>query len=75
MKFGYILTFALAISLTPQAKAQVVIDDQTPCAAAIDALESPDKERCGRCGHTSKASLGVSISAIGKAASLACWSE
>ena len=35
MKFGYILAFALAMSLTPQAKAQVMIDDQTPCAAAI----------------------------------------
>ena len=44
MKFGYILAFALAISLTPQAKAPVVIDDQTPCAAAIDASAPPS---CG----------------------------
>jgi hypothetical protein len=45
VKSGYILAFALAISLTAQAKAQAVIDDQTACAAAIDALESPDKEK------------------------------
>lgn len=45
MKSGYILAFALAISLATQVKAQAVIDEQTPCAAAIDALESPDKEK------------------------------
>jgi hypothetical protein len=33
------------IALTAQAKAQVVLDDQTPCSAAVEAFDSHDKEK------------------------------
>jgi hypothetical protein len=33
------------IALTAQAKAQVVLDDHTPCSAAVEAFDSHDKEK------------------------------
>jgi hypothetical protein len=63
VKSGYILAFALAISLTAQAKAQAaVIDDQTACAAAIDTLESPDKEKMRPVWAYIEGVFGASIS-------------
>ena len=41
----YVLAFALMIALTAQAKAQVVLDDHTPCSAAVEAFDSHDKEK------------------------------
>jgi hypothetical protein len=41
----YVLAFALVIALTAQAKAQVVLDDQTPCSALVNAFDSHDKEK------------------------------
>jgi uncharacterized protein YjhX (UPF0386 family) len=35
----YVLAFALMIALTAQAKAQVVLDDHTPCSAAVEAFD------------------------------------
>jgi hypothetical protein len=34
------------IALTAHAKAQaVILDEQTPCSAAVDAIDSPDKDK------------------------------
>jgi hypothetical protein len=41
----YVLAFALMIALAAQAKAQVVLDDHTPCSAAVEAFDSHDKEK------------------------------
>ena len=42
----YGLVFALVVALTAQAKAQaVILDDQTPCSAVVDAFDSPDKDK------------------------------
>jgi hypothetical protein len=41
----YVLAFALMIALTAQAKAQVVLDDHTPCSAAVEAFDSHDKKK------------------------------
>ena len=41
----YVLAFALMIALTAQTKAQVVLDDHTPCSAAVEAFDSHDKEK------------------------------
>src|ERR1700680_724388 len=40
-----VLAFALLIALTAQANAQVVLDDHTPCSAAVEAFASHDKEK------------------------------
>ena len=40
-----VLAFAVVIALTAQAKAQAVLDDQTPCSAAVEAFDSHDKEK------------------------------
>jgi hypothetical protein len=41
----YVLALALVIASTAQAKAQVVLDDQTPCSAVVNAFDSHDKEK------------------------------
>jgi hypothetical protein len=45
VKSGHFLAFALAVALTAQAKAQAAMDDLTSCSAAIDDLDSLDKEK------------------------------
>jgi hypothetical protein len=41
----YVVAFAFLIALSAQAKAQPLIDDQTPCSVAVRAFDSQDKEK------------------------------
>jgi hypothetical protein len=46
VKSRNVLAFALVIALTAHAKSQaVILDEQTTCSAAIDAFDSPDKDK------------------------------